>query len=114
MHINVVELVTQPMEEKTGDLFRGWTDLAENRKVVEILVVKLAEQFLGVVFENLEVNSQPGRIQFLSANGDLDVPIVAMQVFAVTLVVHKPVGRSKVRLDGKMIHEAKVSNNLIY
>jgi len=75
-------------------------------------VVEFAEQFLGVAFEDFEIDAEAGRIQFPGTDSDLDIPVVAVQIFAVTLVVDQAVGRCKVRLDSKVIHEVYDSNIL--
>jgi hypothetical protein len=111
-YVVIVELPAKLGIEVPGDMLRRGGDLQERRELVEILVIEGLEKLLGLFLEDLEIDAEPGFVQFAGIDGDLNLPVVAMKVFTVPLVVDKIVGRSEGGRDGKAIHGKSFSSDI--
>ncbi len=90
-----VELAGKLTVKVPCNIFGRWRLLSKWREFVEILVIQLLEKGVGLLLEDLEVDTESGLVQFASSYGDLDLPVVTVQVLAVSLIMCEAVGGSK-------------------
>ena len=67
----------------------------KGREFIQIFVVKGLQKCLGFGLEDLEVYAQARLVQFPGSYGNLYLPVVAMEVFAIPLIMLKAMGCSK-------------------
>ena len=68
-------------------MFGGWVQYRKSRMFVEIAVIDGVDHLFDMLFEDSEINTHAQAIQGGGANGDLDLPVVAMRFLAVSWIV---------------------------
>src|SRR5512137_1750180 len=88
LHVVIVEPAAEFAVKVPGYLLRRGGDLQKRRKLVEIFMVEGLEQLPGLFLDEFEVYTEPGLVQFAGGDGNLNLPVVAVEIFAIPLVVH--------------------------
>jgi hypothetical protein len=78
----IVDLLADGFKNDTGDIFRGGVHVLKGFQLIQKGVVELLDDFVGSVFDELEIHQDAVRSKVSACNIDLDLPIMPMKVFA--------------------------------
>src|ERR1017187_7755017 len=87
-----------------GNVFRGWIGLAKWFKVIEELMIKPAGQFLHQSLYILEIAQQSNFVQRFTRDGEPNLIVVAVEVFAFAQISPKRMSGSETGLNIKRKH----------
>src|SRR5579875_217285 len=89
----------------TRQIFRRRIERIERRKLVEILVIKRSDDGPNHLLEIDEIVEQAGGIKFLAGKDDANLVIMAVEIFALALVIAQVVRGGKRLFDANFVHE---------
>jgi len=78
----IVNLLAERFKNKTGDIFRGWVHVLKGFQLIQKGVVEFLDDFVGSVFDELEIHQYTVRSKVSACDTDLDLPIMSVKVFA--------------------------------
>jgi len=91
-------------KDKPRYVFRGRTDPLEERQFVKVFMVEKIQDAIGFLLEDFKIDTKTGLVEFICFHRDLNLPIVAMEIFTITLIIHKIVSCGKMSTNHKAIH----------
>src|SRR5450631_879798 len=101
---HVVQLAVGFIVKVAGQVFCRRVELDEWFEVIEHLVVDAVDDRTHDLLEQLEIQQQPGGVQFPAPQRQTNLVVVAMGVLTLAAIVAQVMSRGESRFDGYFIH----------
>lgn len=93
------EMFAQAIEQIKGDVFRRRIPILKKRQVVQVMVIELRKNLPCDLLYFAEIDQNAAVIETMSANGDLNFPVMAVKIFTLSTEIPELMGSGKISDD---------------